>query len=71
MAFNNKQKICEIKELLDLKKIAISTYDRKIHIYNPIVFKTLVVIEIPTGYSSSPSIAYSSKLNIIFTAGFD
>ena len=60
-----------MRELIELKKIAIATYDHNIHIFNPISGKMFLTIEIPKGFSSSPSMAYSAKQNIIFTAGFD
>jgi hypothetical protein len=49
----------------------IATFDRRITVWNPLRNSVFVAIEIPDGFSSSHSLAFSNRLNLIFSAGFD
>jgi hypothetical protein len=60
-----------IKEIPQLKKLLIATFNGTITVWNPLRNYAFVTITIPIGFSSAHSLAFSSKMNFIFSAGFD
>lgn len=69
--FKANGKISIIKEIQQLKKLLISSFDRTITVWSPLRNQPFVTIEIPSGFSSAHSLAFSTRMNFIFSAGFD
>lgn len=65
------KKISCIKEIVELKKLLICTYDKKIIVWSPTKHEVFVVIDIPSKHASAHTVAFSARLQMIFSVGFD